>query len=125
RGGERVRVTLRARAHERLARPILGFLVRDRLGQDLFGENTLAIDDGAPRSAEPGAVLQAQFTFQLPMLPNGDYAVMASVADGELYDNVQHHYLHDACLLRVSSSRVRWGLVGVTFEQVAMSIRDE
>jgi lipopolysaccharide transport system ATP-binding protein len=40
-GGERVRMTVRAKAHEPLPNPILGFLVRDRLGQDLFGENTL------------------------------------------------------------------------------------
>ena len=40
-GGEKVRMVVRAKAHDAIAQPILGFLVRDRLGQDLFGENTL------------------------------------------------------------------------------------
>lgn len=119
-GGERVRMTIRARAIEGLSQPILGFLVRDRLGQDLFGENTLPFTNRMPVDIPPGGVFEGHFDFRLPMLPNGQYAVMASVADGDLYDNVQHHWLHDALIINVSSSRIRWGLVGVPFERVAM-----
>ena len=56
------------------------------------------------------------------MLPNGDYAVFASVANGELHDNVQHHLLHDALIVKVSSSKVRWGLVGVAFDRVELKV---
>ena len=115
-GGERVRMVVTARAHVPLARPILGFLVKDRLGQDLFGENTLPVTDLEPVSVEAGDTFEGVFEFRLPMLPNGQYAVMASVADGSLTDNVQHHYLHDALILTVASSRVRWGLGGIPFE---------
>jgi lipopolysaccharide transport system ATP-binding protein len=59
------------------------------------------------------------------MLPNGDYAVFASVADGDLHNNVQHHLLHDAAIVKVSSSQVRWGLVGVPFEQVSLRLNDD
>jgi lipopolysaccharide transport system ATP-binding protein len=45
---------------------------------------------------------------------------MASLADGDLYNNVQHHWLHDALILNVSSSKVRWGLVGVHFEKIEL-----
>jgi lipopolysaccharide transport system ATP-binding protein len=120
-GGERVRMVLSARAAIPLARPILGFIVKDRLGQDLFGENTLPFTDASPVSVEAGESFQAVFEFRLPMLPNGQYAVMASVADGSLTDNVQHHYLHDALILTVASSRVRWGLVGIPFENVRLA----
>lgn len=119
-GGERLRLTIRARASEELANPILGFLVRDRLGQDLFGENTLPFTNRVPVAIPPGGVFEGIFDFRLPMLPNGQYAVMASVADGDLYDNVQHHWLHDALIINVSSSRIRWGLVGVPFERVCL-----
>lgn len=119
-GGERVRMTIRARAHQDLSRPIVGFLVRDRLGQDLFGENTLPFTDSSPVAVIAGQEFEAQFVFRLPMLPNGQYAVMASIADGDLCSNVQHHWLHDALILHVSSSKVRWGLVGVPFEQISL-----
>jgi lipopolysaccharide transport system ATP-binding protein len=121
-GGERVRMVVRARAHERLEQPILGFLFRDRLGQDLFGENTLPLTAVKPFSVEAGQIFKAEFHFRLPMLPNGQYAIMASVADGNLYNNIQHHYLHDAVIVNVSSSRVRWGLVGVPFDHVSMEM---
>lgn len=121
-GGERVRLIIKARANKALAQPILGFLVKDRLGQDLFGENTLPFTDLEPRSVPAGETFFAEFIFTLPMLPNGHYALMASVADGELQNNVQHHYLHDAVIINVLSSKVRWGLVGIPFERVTLQI---
>ena len=47
---------------------------------------------------------------------------MTSVADGHQYDNTQHHYLHDALIVNVVSSRSRFGLVGVPFERVSLEI---
>lgn len=120
-GGERVCMCITALAHQDLASPILGFLLKDRLGQDLFGENTLVVPGGAvPVCA--GQQFTATFSFVLPMLPNGQYAVLASVADGDLYNNIQHHYLHDALIVQVASSRVRWGLVGVHFDRVELKV---
>ncbi len=43
--------------------------------------------------------------------------MMASVADGNLYNNVQHRCLHDALIRNVSSSKVRWGVMRVAFER--------
>jgi lipopolysaccharide transport system ATP-binding protein len=121
-GGERVRIVVRVRANKVLGNPIVGFLVRDRLGQNLFGENTLAPGVISIESVEAGSELTGEFVFRLPMLPNGEYAVAASVADGDLYNNVQHHWLHDALIFKVYSSTVRWGLVGVEFERVDMKV---
>lgn len=120
-GGERVRICITAQAHQDLDSPILGFLLKDRLGQDLFGENTLVVP-GGPVPICAGQQLTATFSFVLPMLPNGQYAVMASVANGDLYNNIQHHYLHDALIVQVTSSRVRWGLVGVHFDCVELKV---
>jgi lipopolysaccharide transport system ATP-binding protein len=120
RGGERVRMVITAKVRQAMDRPILGFIVKDRLGQDLFGENTLPFTDLNPRPVAAGATLSSEYVFRLPMLPNGQYAVMASLADGDLHTNVQHHWLHDALIMNVSSSEVRWGLVGVYFEKVEL-----
>lgn len=117
-GGETVRLTIRAKVHQDFTRPIIGFLVRDRLGQDLFGENTLPFTDINPMPVTAGAEISAEYVFNLPMLPNGQYVLMASLADGDLYNNVQHHWLHDALVITVLSSKVRWGLVGLQFKRV-------
>lgn len=124
-GGELVRMTLRAKAREPLQNPILGFLVRDRLGQDLFGENTLPFTQRTPTPIGAGMTFEGVFEFRLPMLPNGQYSVMASVADGDAYDNVQHHWMHDALIINVSSSKLRYGLVGIPFERVKLEVVNE
>jgi lipopolysaccharide transport system ATP-binding protein len=121
-GGERVRVVIRAQANKDLHSPILGFVFRDRLGQDLFGENTLPFTANAATSVTAQQNFVGKFVFKLPMLPNGQYAVFASVAEGDLYNNVQHHLLHDALIVNVSSSKIRWGLVGIPFESVVLEV---
>ena len=121
-GGERVRMTVRARTKELLQNPILGFLVRDRLGQDLFGENTLPFTKRVPTPIAAGSTFEGIFEFRLPTLPDGQYAVMASIADGDLFNNIQHHWLHDALIINVSSSKVRYGLMGIPFERIELGV---
>ena len=113
-----MKMTIEAVVHEAMSRPILGFLVRDRLGQDLFGENTLPFTNKNPMPTQAGQRIRAEFVFRLPMLPNGTYTVMTSLADGDLETNVQHHWLHNSLLLHVASTNIRYGLVGIYFESV-------
>jgi lipopolysaccharide transport system ATP-binding protein len=119
-GGDKVRLKVFVEVLKDFSQPIIGCIVKDRLGQDLFGENTLPFTAFNSCAVEKGEVLEAEFEFILPMLPNGQYSIMTSFADGDLYDNVQHHWLHDAVILNVSSSKVRWGLVGVNFKKVSL-----
>jgi lipopolysaccharide transport system ATP-binding protein len=121
-GGERVRMTVRAKTDESLQNPILGFLVRDRLGQDLFGENTLPFTNREPTQIGAGMTFEGVFEFRLPMMPNGQYAVMASVADGDLHDHIQHHWMHDALIINVYTNKIRYGLVGIPFERVELKV---
>ncbi len=118
-GGEMIKMTVEAVANEDMVRPILGFLLRDRLGQDLLGENTLSYTNQQPLPVLAGEHFTAEFSFRLPMLPNGDYSVMTSLADGDIHNHVQHHWLHDSLLLHVVSSKVRYGLVGVEFKNIS------
>lgn len=119
-GGEMVHLVIKAVTNKSMDQPILGFIVRDRLGQDLFGENTLSFTEKSPRSFKAGTIIEAEFRFRLPMLQNGQYSVMVSFAEGDLFKHVQHHWLHDALILNVASSRVRWGMVGVHFDNVCL-----
>jgi lipopolysaccharide transport system ATP-binding protein len=122
-GGEEVVVRISARANQSLANPILGFVLKDRLGQALFGENTFfAKDSISKKQADPGDEITAIFKLVFPMLPTGDYTLMASIAEGDLTSHVQHHWTEDAVLIKVSSSRVRYGLVGAFISHVSMEV---
>lgn len=121
-GGEKVRLVIRARANKPMASAMMGFLLRDRLGQDLFGENTAMLTFSKPCVVEAGQEFEAAFVFNFPMLPNGQYSVAMSVADGDRHNNVQHNWLHDALIVNISSTKFRYGLVGIPFDSVSLSV---
>jgi lipopolysaccharide transport system ATP-binding protein len=119
-GGELVELAIKANLLQDFDRPIIGFLLKDRLGQILFGENTLPYTDLTPFHGSAGEEIIAKFKFRLPMLPNGQYVMHASLANGSLYSHIQHHWLHDAMILTVASNKIRWGLVGLNFEEISL-----
>ena len=118
-GGERLRLRIEVAVHQTLSSPIVGFFVKDRLGQSLFGENTYTYVQ-PPCLVEAGGKIVAEFVFALPLLPNGEYSMTIAIADGDPYNHVQHHWLHDAVILHVQSPKLRYGLIGIPFESVSM-----
>ena len=121
-GNEMVRLEIRAIAHAEIESPIIGFMVRDRLGQNLFGDNTFLTYRDNPQRARAGATVEAAFRFRMPYLPTGDYSISAAIATGTQEDHRQQHWLHDACFFKVHASHVAKGLVGIPFESIELSI---
>ena len=124
-GGENVSVTIKAKAQAALSNPILGFILKDRLGQELFGENTIPATEGAICEIVAGQEFEAEFIFRLPNLQNGEYTIMISLATGSTLDHIHHHYLHDALLVKVYSSKIRFGIIGIPFEFISLSVDSE
>ena len=119
-GGERIMMVVTAETEITLERPILGFMVKDRLGQILFSDNTYLTYRDAPPVIGAGSVFRACFEFRMPVLPVGDYFVSASIAEGTQSDNVQLHWMHEALLFRSHSTSVCTGLVGVPMINIVM-----
>jgi len=112
-GGEKVTLRVMAYAYQELDTPIIGFFVKDRLGQDLFGDNTFLSYREQPIRCEGGIALQADFVFYMPLLPSGEYSITVAIANGTQETHVQHHWIHDAVLFRSESSSVASGLIGI------------
>ena len=121
-GNEMVRLEVRAAAHAELDSPIIGFMVRDRLGQNLFGDNTFITYRNSPLRAPAGSTVRALFRFRMPYLPTGDYSISAAIATGTQDSHRQQHWLHDACFFKVHSSHVAKGLVGIPFDSIELSV---
>lgn len=117
-GGESVVLELAWHALAPLSGLIFGFMVKDRLGQTLFGDNTFLVTGDEPIQADTGERGTVRFGFRMPMLPSGHYAVAASVADGSQTDHVQHHWLHEALVFTSHSSSVSTGLVGIPMHTI-------
>ena len=122
-GGEIVTLIIRARALLDLDSPIIGFLVKDRLGQHLFGDNTYLSYSADPRPAVAGEDLIARFTFRMPVLPVGDYAVDIAAASGVQQDHVTHCWYNDMLVFKSHASSVRqgYGLVGIPMLEIELT----
>jgi lipopolysaccharide transport system ATP-binding protein len=121
-GDETVTLEVMVEALSDLSRPIVGFFVKDRLGQHLFGDNTYLTYLNSPVAVPAGTTFRARFQFRMPILPAGDYFVSPAVADGTQGEHVQHHWLHEAIRFRSVASHVAGGLVGLPMRRIELVI---
>ncbi|WP_186393190.1 MULTISPECIES: ABC transporter ATP-binding protein [unclassified Pannonibacter] len=124
-GGEEVILAVEVKALIDLSRPIVGFYVKDRLGQALFGDNTflttLNEDGSSTTSFRAGERFTATFRFPMPALPKGSYVIAVAVADGTQEEHVQHHWMHDALIFKSHSSQTVSGLVGIPMLDISLA----
>jgi lipopolysaccharide transport system ATP-binding protein len=122
RGGDEVTLSVRARASAALLSPIIGFIVKDRLGQVLLGDNTFERFAHQPLVVEAGAFVEARFTFVMPLLAPGEYTIGVAIAEGTQESHVQHHWIHDAVAFRsMIQGRSVAGLVGIPMSDVKLT----
>ena len=112
-GGELVVLVVKAHAEIELDQAIVGFLVKDKNGQHLFGENTyLTFIENAVKISE-GKDFIARFKFRMPIMPSGDYTIGVAIANGTQDSHVIHSWVHDAIAFKSHSTSVSAGLVGI------------
>lgn len=124
RGGEVVALVVEATASMRIDRPIIGFFLKDRLGQHLFGTNTYREDPKGQPAVDAGARVVAKFSFQMPYLPQGRYTVDAAIANGSYDAHTQADWTYDALVIESVSSTVSTGLVGIPYRAIHIGVED-
>ncbi len=117
-GGEAVDLVIEAVTLRPIDSPILGFHVKDRLGQQLFGDNTYLNYYEAPISLDADTRVEAHFRFRMPILPQGDYSVDVALATGSQENHTQQHWIHDALAFKATESTMRYGLVGIPMQSI-------
>ncbi len=112
---QRERATLRVTCATSvgLVSPIVGFLVRNRFGQSLFGANTCVVGRATSQGVTPGTRFVAEIEFLMPVLHPGDYAMSIALADGTQEEHVQHHWMHDALAFTSAPSEWCFGVIAV------------
>ncbi len=121
-GGDEVELRVACHAERDVSRPIVGFLLRDRLGQNLFGDNTYLAYRDAPRSVRAGEAFAAAFRFQLPYLAAGDYALTLAITEGTQEDHIHVHWIEEAVILSVRESPVRRGIIAIPARDIRIDI---
>ncbi|ACN16081.1 putative ABC-type transporter, ATPase protein [Desulforapulum autotrophicum HRM2] len=108
--GSACKIEIIVQAFEAVCCPIIGYIVNDRLGRGIFGDNTSLIQKKIS-PLENGK--RYCICFHLHTWPNlvcGDYTVSLALADGTMDDHSQCHYLHDALVVNSISTRPAVGL---------------
>ena len=121
-GGEIVKLTITVRVQKDMSSPIIGFTVKDRLGQWILGDNTYITYQKAPVRASAGQRLVAEFEFYMPTLQPGNYSIDCAVADGTQENHVQQQWLHDAVVF-VSHSSYTFSLFGAVMKKINLRIQ--
>lgn len=117
-GGEAVCVVVQFVASVAIRRVVVGFFIKDRLGQILFGDNTHLTTNAHAISLDAGEEAVACFPFRMPILPQGLYSADVAVADGTPSEHVQLQWLHDAFRLESRASSTSTGLIGIPFGKI-------
>jgi lipopolysaccharide transport system ATP-binding protein len=96
-------------------------MVKDRLGQVVFADNTYLAYIQTPLSVVSGEEIRARFEFTMPVMPLGDYTISVAVAEGSQLDHIQHQWIHDALAFKVHSTSVCHGLIGVPMTKIELA----
>jgi len=121
-GGEDIYLTVTAHAFADLEDVILGWVLKNRLGQYIFGDNTYLTTRGQPVKAPAGSQIEATFRFRMPLLPRGSYVIAPAVASGDLENHVQHHWIHEALLIESTHVYVHRGMVALPMDEIRISV---
>jgi len=113
RGGEQVLLRISARAESDLALPIVGFIVHDRMGQEVFVSNTFLSHAGDPIRISAGSTFVGEFSFEMPRLKAGQYSLCVSVAEGTQENHIQHHWINSAILFEAAPIEPIFGVFTV------------
>lgn len=119
-GGEKVKLRVNVYVGQSLPQPIVGFFVKDRLGQCLFGDNTFISYMNESIEVGAGDLLIGEFEFVMPIMPKGEYSITVAIANGTQNEPEQHHWVHDAISFRSDSTSAATGLVGIPMRNIQL-----
>jgi lipopolysaccharide transport system ATP-binding protein len=107
-GGEEAAVRVTVRFARPVADPVVGIMIRNRIGFEVFGTNT-EVERLKLGPRRKGDTIAVTFSFVCPLCPQV-YTLTAASHDP---DGVWHDWLEDAVLVSVADSRYTAGVVNL------------
>lgn len=122
-GGTQVNLAVQLRFNAPVTSVILGFNVKNKLGENVFGTNT-RVEGFDIHPADAGMMRVLIFSFILPNLCNGIYSVDVAVASGEQHDHVQHCWKYDVIIFTafLAAYQASFGQIYLPSEEVKITM---
>jgi len=111
RSGQPVVIRIHLRAHEPVAELTVGILIRDRLGNDVFGINTFHLDASSSNVAA-GEAMAVDFAFAELNLGVGSYSVSTALHSGDTHLALNYDWWDRSLVFQVVPG-ARSGSIGV------------
>ncbi|MES1261949.1 MAG: Wzt carbohydrate-binding domain-containing protein, partial [Acidobacteriota bacterium] len=108
RSGETVAIRVKVRYDAEVADPVIGILIRTRIGLNVYGTNT-ELENLHPGPLRAGDRLRVTYRFRCDLCP-GDYTITAASHDP---DGVWHDWQEDAVAFAVADSRYTAGVANL------------
>jgi ABC-type methionine transport system ATPase subunit len=106
--GEDATVRVTVRYHDAVEEPVIGIMLRTRIGLEVYGTNT-ELEKVSTGSCAAGSRMQIEFAFRCHLCP-GEYTVTAASHDA---DGTAHDWLDDAVAFGVADSRYTAGVANL------------
>jgi ABC-type polysaccharide/polyol phosphate transport system ATPase subunit len=107
-GGRTATFRISAEFLRDVARPILGFTLRDRLGVDISACNTNYAGNVLPAAAR-GQIYTSDFRIRLPRMAAGSYSFAPAVADGDLDKHDMCDWIDNALVFTLQADELVYG----------------
>ncbi len=111
--GRPFEIGLMVTAHEPVAEPVAGFIVKDRMGREVFGDNTELMTLPMQQLDRRGRYL---FFFRLPSWPNliaGQYTLSLAIAERHADSHTPCHWYQDVAVIESIPQRPPAGIFSV------------
>ncbi len=106
--GENATVRVTVRYHDTVEEPVIGIMIRTRIGLEVYGTNT-ELEKVSTGSCAAGCRMRIEFAFRCELCP-GDYTITAASHDA---DGTAHDWLDDAVAFAVADARYTAGVANL------------
>jgi ABC-type methionine transport system ATPase subunit len=106
--GENATVRVTVRYHDAVEQPVIGIMIRTRIGLEVYGTNT-ELEKVNTGTCTAGSRMQVEFAFRCDLCP-GEYTITAASHDA---DGTAHDWVDDAVAFAVADSRYTAGVANL------------
>ena len=119
--GDRICVRISVEFLDEVQSPNVGFMLRNRLGEDVTGTNAM-FEGMRLAAAHHGDRLSVDFVMDLPFLHSGFYYISPAVADGALNQYDMCDWIDNACAIEVIERTNTYGHLRVPTRVRAITV---
>ena len=103
-GGELINLIVKIKVNKNIKMPILGFIIKDRLGNEMAIVNTEFANFKLNEFMDD-QILKYKWSFHFPKLKDGAYSLDLAIGEGTYENHIQHHWINDALIVEVRNKK--------------------